>query len=93
MEGRLGGEWRVLLVVHLYKERRIIIDLFMDRLNRERPMEMRQTVDICRDILGMCRDPTNSLAAESESFCRLSSFRTSAVENSAPEPKSGNLSI
>lgn len=30
------------LVVHLYKEQRIIIDLFMDRQNRWRPIEMRQ---------------------------------------------------
>lgn len=29
------------LVVHLYKEQRIIIDLFMDRQNRWRPIEMR----------------------------------------------------
>lgn len=30
------------LAVHLYKEQRIIIDLFMDRQNRWRPIEMRQ---------------------------------------------------
>lgn len=42
-EGADGeGGVSIRLVSHLYKEQRIIIDLFMDRQNRWRPMEMRQ---------------------------------------------------
>lgn len=50
--GVVGVGVPIRLVVHLYKEQRIIIDLFMDRQNRWRPIEMRgagETVHICPD--------------------------------------------
>lgn len=54
------------LVVHLYKEQRIIIDLFMDRQNRWRPIEMRQAgrLYISARILAMWRDSQKQVASQ-----------------------------
>lgn len=56
------------LVVHLYKEQRIIIDLFMDRQNRWRPIEMRQAgrLYVSARILEMWRDSTKQAASQQQ---------------------------
>jgi len=49
----------------LYKEQWIIIDLFMDRQNRWRPIEMRQAgrLYISAQILAMWRDSTKQVGS------------------------------
>lgn len=71
------------LAVHLYKEQRIIIDLFMDRQNRWRPIEMRQAgrLYISARILAIVVEgftktsgqPTRAAAA-SDGFCLSSAL-------------------
>lgn len=81
-----GAGVPIRLVVHLYKEQRIIIDLFMDRQNRWRPIEMRQAgrLYISAWILAMWRDSQKQVASQQPQqaaaaplgFCSPERYRT-----------------
>lgn len=70
--GRVAAGVPIRLVVHLYKEQRIIIDLFMDRQNRWRPIEMRQAgrLYVSARILVMWRDPVEQVGAATAAWKR-----------------------
>lgn len=72
------------LVVHLYKEQRIIIDLFMDRQNRWRPIEMRRAgrlyisaripAIVVEGFTKTSGEPTAAAATAPLSFCLSSAL-------------------